>query len=142
MWYYHFFNSNSKCLYMLDSRRKTSFDTFEQPLILFKENSDAFTRRVSFPLKCRKTIFWSRGLKIQNFPLGVNHGHHPDFSKLVNLGPVKSFSFVSTPAKWCCAPGKVNHCIAKWSHYKVTLLFVFNILAINAITVFFFFQSV
>ena len=35
--------------------------------------------------------------KKSNFPLSVNHGHYTDFSKLVNLCPVKHFSLISTP---------------------------------------------
>ena len=51
-----------------------------------------FLQRVSFTLKCGKAIFkQSRRLKSQNFFLGVNHGHHIDFGKLVNLCPVKKF---------------------------------------------------
>ena len=58
---------------------------------------DVFSRRVSFPFKCRKAIFrQSRKLKGQNFPLGVSHIHDNDFSKLVNLCPVKKSSFIST----------------------------------------------
>ena len=42
---------------------------------------DIFTKRVSFPVKYEKAIFQrSRRLKSQNFRLGVNHGHHTDFS--------------------------------------------------------------
>ena len=55
-----------------------------------KKIYDIFTRRVSFPLKRGKVIFQqSRRLKSLNFPLGVNHCHHTDFSKLVNVCPVK-----------------------------------------------------
>ena len=52
--------------------------------------------RVSFPLKYGKAIFWrSWRLKSQNYPLGVNHVHDTDLSKLVNLCPVKK-NFIST----------------------------------------------
>ena len=48
----------------------------------------------------RKVIFQrSRRLKSQTFLLGVNHGHHTDFNKLVNLCPVKKLSLISTPGQ-------------------------------------------
>ena len=58
-----------------------------------------FSRKISFPFKCRKAIFQRfRRLKNQKFPLHMNHGHNTDFSKLVNLCPVKTFSLSLTPA--------------------------------------------
>ena len=67
----------------------TTFDTFF-----------VFSRRVSFPYKCRKAIlWWSRKLISQKFPLlwtMVTH-RDTDFSKLVHLCLVKTFFPYSTP---------------------------------------------
>ena len=90
----------SNLLYMLHSWRKkyvkwTTFNAFLKRVhfILF------FSRKISFPFKCRKAIFQRfRRLKNQKFPLHMNHGHNTDFSKLVNLCPVKTFSLSLTPA--------------------------------------------
>ena len=98
--HHYFFNSNSKWLYMLHSWRKkyvkwTTFDAFLRVnfFLIF------FSRRLSFPFKYGKTIFWrSWRLKSQNFPLGVNHAHDTDLSKLVHLCPVKKNSLISTAA--------------------------------------------
>ena len=57
-----------------------------------------FQEEVIFLFKCGKAIFQqSRRLKSQNFLLSVNHGHDTDFSKLVNLYPVKNFPLILTP---------------------------------------------
>ena len=90
-----------KWLYTLHSQRKTIYEM--NNLWYFSKKSwshfDVFTRRLALPLKCRKTIFQqSRRIKSQHFLLGVNHGHHTDFGKVVNLCPVKDFSLVSTTA--------------------------------------------
>ena len=64
----------------------TTFDTFF-----------VFSRRVSFPYKCRKAIlWWSRKLISQKFPLlwtMITH-RDTDFSKLVHLCLVKKFSLI------------------------------------------------
>ena len=46
--------------------------------------------------------------KSQNFPLGVNHGHDTDFSKLVNLCPIKTFSLISTPESPFSIPNQTS----------------------------------
>ena len=67
----------------------TTFLRRVNPIFMF------FRRRVSFPYKCGKAIFrQSRRLKSQNFPLHMNHGYSTDYSKLVNLCPVKHFSLL------------------------------------------------
>ena len=56
---------------------------------------DIYETNFSFQLQA---IFQrSRRLKTQNFLLGMNHGHHTDFSQLINLSLVKKFSLISTP---------------------------------------------
>ena len=84
---------------MLHARRKKSVNW-----TIF----DTFLRRVSFPFKCGKAIFWRyRWLKSQNFftPHGVI-----EFSKLTNLCLVKIFSLNSTPAD----RGFVSEKAIKW----------------------------
>ena len=60
-----------------------------------------FSRRVSFPFKCSKAIFWrSRKQNVKVSPLTwtivMPHGNN-EFSKLLNLFPVKIFSLILTP---------------------------------------------
>ena len=90
-----------------------------------------FLQRVSYSLKCRKAIFQlSRRLKSKNFSLGVNYGHHIDFSKLVNLCAVKKFSLISTYEEhlemcikitfnYCKIAWKFLCCIKNWPIWKI-----------------------
>ena len=93
-------NGNTRCAHEEKASVKwTAFDNFLRKVnFILMFHFLFWFWWVSFPFKNRKAIFQrSTRLKSQKFPLGVNYDHDTDFSKLVNINPVKKFFLILNP---------------------------------------------
>ena len=91
MWHYHFSIQTPNICTCCTQEEKHLLILLNNFWYFFKTsefNSDVFTRRVSFPLKCRKTIFWSRKSKLKIWAKKSKFSSGRCLSELVQLVPL------------------------------------------------------